>query len=128
MAKNQPGVRIEFDEEPTYEEIMFSEANARAWPSYLASPEAGVRVLLDNYGKSVLSDPKMKKSLFRDDRLNSLSAGYLQGSDEPFIPDTEYERLLNTFEMAFEGEKNSLERVNDLLRQSKRARILRMKR
>lgn len=120
MAKNQPGVRITFDE---LDEMPFSESNLRSWPAAIKSPEAGVELVMQNYGKGVTRDPVMIKSMFANGEHDGEFAGYTRSPYYSAIPPREYESILDRFRAAYEGDPDAAETINNLLRESNNFKI-----
>lgn len=153
MAKNQPGVRITFDEldempleegmqrfgfsdpyafidyknkvhaDEVNEALRFGEANARSWPTVIKSPEAGVEMVMQNFGKGVTRDPVMIKSMFANGEHDGEFAGYTRSPYYSAIPPREYESILDTFKAAYEGDPDAAETVNNLLKESNSFKI-----
>lgn len=129
MAKNQEGVRITFkemsdpwDPDPRY--IKFDEDNFRSWPAAIKSPEAGVDLVMQNFGKGgVVKDPVMLKSMFGNGEFDSYFAGYTRSPYYDAIPQREYESLLDVFKAAYEGDPDAAESVNNLINESNRFKI-----
>jgi hypothetical protein len=145
MAKNQPGVRITFDEleEMPLEEgmqrfgfdnpydfmdyknnVRASEQDAmnervRHFPAILKSPKAGVEYVMSNFGKTgVVKDPVVHQSMFGSGEFDDEFAGYTRSPNYDAIPRGEYESMLSVFEKAYNGNPKAAETVNSLIRES----------
>lgn len=119
MASDKEGVRITFDDSDY----------AGAWPAYLASPEAGVDMLLSNYGKTVTNDEGYFRRYPQYADLAYNTRGYLTSPDVPFdaIPRSEYENLLGLFQDAYMYGGADAETVKRMLDESARVKRSRMK-
>ena len=106
---NEENIRIEF----TDEELAEPRQDYRAAPAYFNSPEAVVRTILGNYGiKEIVPNEFLKN----DPRYDA-SRGFLR-TGHPSIPRYEYENALDNAQMAFEGDADFAESINDLLKAS----------
>lgn len=118
MAKNQPGVRITFDE---LEEMPLDTMNERTryFPAILKSPKAGVEYVMSNFGKTgVVKDPVVHQSMFGSGEFDDEFAGYTRSPNYNAIPRGEYESMLSVFEEAYNGNPDAAETMNSLIRES----------
>lgn len=108
---NEENVRIEF----TDEELAEPRQDYRAAPAYFNSPEAVVRTILGNYGiRTIVPDEFLKNDPRYDGSRTFLRTGH------PAIPRYEYENTLADAQMAFEGDADFAESINDLLKASQK--------
>lgn len=106
---NEENVRIEF----TDEELAEPRQDYRAAPVYFNSPEAVVRTILGNYGiRAIVPDEFLKNDPRYDASRTFLRTGH------PSIPRYEYEDTLADAQLAFEGDADFAESINDLLKAS----------
>lgn len=106
---NEENVRIEF----TDEELAEPRQDYRVAPVYFSSPEAVVRTILSNYGvRAIVPNEFLKNDPRYDGQRTFLKKGH------PSIPRNEYENTLADAQMAFEGDANFAEAINDLLKAS----------
>lgn len=106
---NEENVRIEF----TDEELAEPRQDYRAAPAYFNSPEAVVRTILGNYGiRAIVPNEFLKNDPRYDASRTFLRTGH------PSIPRREYEDTLADAQMAFEGDADFVESINDLLKAS----------
>lgn len=95
------GVRITFDD------LDY----AGGWPAPIKSPEAGLDMVLRNYGKTVVDDENYFK---RFPKANA-SGGYLTEDFFDAIPRSEYNDLLGIFQDAYRFGGDSAEYVRRML-------------
>lgn len=98
------GVRITFDD------LEY----AGGWPAPIKSPEAGLDMLLRNYGKTVTDD----ENYFKRFPKANVSGGYLTEDLFDAIPRSEYNNLLGIFQDAYRFGGDSAEYVRRMLNNS----------
>ena len=133
MARNQPGVRITFDD--ILEAGIPMESYSRAWPAGLANPQAAVDMIVSNYGKNkrdILSsenDMNYLRQYYPDRFGGDLTTGFLANQDgDPIWTQDELDYLTDVAQSAYEGDADSAEYLNKILTHSQGARANRKKR
>lgn len=133
MARNQPGVRITFDD--ILDAGVPMESYSRAWPVGLANPQAAVDMIVSNYGKNkrdILrseNDMNYLRQYYPDRFGGDLTTGFLANQDgDPIWTQDELDYLTDVAQSAYEGDADSAEYLNRILIHSQGARANRKKR
>lgn len=99
------GVRISFDD------LEY----AGGWPALIKSPEAGLDMVLRNYGKTVTDDEDYFKRFPKYAHLAQTPGGYLKEDFFDTIPRSEYNNLLDVFQDAYRFGGDSADYVRRML-------------
>lgn len=132
MAKNEPGVRIEFENLEGFPSGGYSDR----WPAGLADPsaQAAVDLIMRNYGTKgrQMYQTENDMNYLRQDYPERFGydflGGFMADPSFDFYTKDEYEMLLDTAQRAFAGDEDAAESLNSIIRHSNSVYSARKKR